>query len=54
MLKCTDETLVTSRDGKKGNRKIKVLMNEGKRERLVLKFTRCPILDCAKEDDKTM
>ena len=28
-------------------------MNEGKlkREKLVLKFTRCPVLDCAKEED---
>ena len=53
MLKCTDEALETSRDGKRGNKKIKVSMKEGKlkREKLVLKFTRCATLDCAKEGD---
>ena len=50
MQKCTDETLVNSGDGKRGNRKIEVLMNEGKREKIVLKFTRSLILGCEKED----
>ena len=53
MLKQADEALVTSRYGERGNKKIEVPMNEGKlkREKLVLKFTRCPVLDCAKEED---
>ena len=53
MLKCTDERLVTSRFCKRDNKKIEILMNEVKpeREKLVLKFTRCPTLDCAKEED---
>ena len=41
MQNCYDETIVTSGDGKRGNRKIKVLMNEGKREKIVLRFSRC-------------
>ena len=53
MLKCTDETLLTSRVCKRGNKKIEVPLSEDKseREKLVLKFTRCLILDCAKEED---
>ena len=49
MLKCNEETLVTFQSGKRGNRKIEVLMNEGKREKIVLRFSRCPKLDCAKK-----
>ena len=51
MRTVTDETLATYGDGRRGNRKNEVIMNEGKRERLVLKFTRCPILDCEKKED---
>ena len=51
MQKRTDETLLTSRVCERGNKKIEVPLSEDKpdREKLVLKFTRCPILDCAKK-----
>ena len=50
MQKCCKETIVTSGDGKRGNRKVEVLINEGKREKIVLKFTRSLILGGEKED----
>ena len=50
MQKCTDETPEAYTVCKRGNRKIEVLMNEGKREKIVLKFTRSLILGCEKED----
>ena len=51
MQKCIEEIMVTSGDGKRDNRKIEVFVNEGKREKIVLRLSRCPIQDCAKEED---
>ena len=49
MRTVTDETLATYGDGRRGNRKVEVLINEGKRKKIVLRFSRCPKLDCAKK-----
>ena len=54
MRKCTDEILETSRYCNRDNKKIEVSTNEGKREKLVLRFSRCPILDCAAKEEDLM
>ena len=52
--KFTDEILETSRYCKRENKKIEIFTNEGKREKLVLRFSRCPILDCAEKEEDLM
>ena len=53
MQNCTDETLEASTACKRDNKKIEVSLskNKPKREKIVLKFTRSLILDCAKKGD---